>query len=79
MADEKKKTKAEKKLEQEQAEALGAGRTVEKDRLERESAKDDGKPGFDAAGTPSALALEKVGPDGDGEEYAAEKKRHRWG
>jgi len=30
-------------------------------------------------GTPSALALAKVGPDGDGEEYQAEKKKHRWG
>ena len=29
--------------------------------------------------TPSALALAKVGPDGDGEAYAAEKKKHRWG
>lgn len=29
--------------------------------------------------TPSALALAKVGKDGDGEAYAAEKKKHRWG
>jgi len=29
--------------------------------------------------TPSGKALEKVGKDGDGEEYAAEKAKHRWG
>lgn len=29
--------------------------------------------------TPSGKALAKVGPDGDGEEYAKEKKKHRWG
>ena len=29
--------------------------------------------------TPSGLALKKVGVDGDGEEYAKEKARHRWG
>lgn len=29
--------------------------------------------------TPSGLALKKVGPDGDGEEYAKEKAKHRWG
>lgn len=29
--------------------------------------------------TPSALALHKVGPDGDGEAYQAEKRKHRWG
>lgn len=29
--------------------------------------------------TPSGKALQKVGEDGDGEEYAAEKSKHRWG
>lgn len=29
--------------------------------------------------TPSGLALAKVGDGGDGEKYAAEKKKHRWG
>ena len=29
--------------------------------------------------TPSGKALAKVGPDGDGEEYQAEKRKHRWG
>ena len=29
--------------------------------------------------TPSGKALEKVGADGDAEEYAKEKAKHRWG
>lgn len=29
--------------------------------------------------TPSGLALKKVGPGGDGEAYAKEKAKHRWG
>jgi len=29
--------------------------------------------------TPSGLALKKVGDSGDGEAYAEEKKKHRWG
>ncbi len=29
--------------------------------------------------TPSGRGLAKVGPDGDGEEYAKEKAKHRWG
>jgi hypothetical protein len=28
--------------------------------------------------TPSGLALAEVGADGDGEEYAKIKRRHRW-
>jgi len=39
---------------------------------------DDG-PGFAHEDTPSGLALKKVGPDGDGEAYQAEKRKHRWG
>jgi hypothetical protein len=80
----KSKTKAQKqddadaKLAKEQAEALGEGREEAKDRTERTSAKPDKGPGFESA-TPSGLALEKVGPDGDGEAYQAEKKKHRWG
>jgi hypothetical protein len=70
--------KAEAKLAKEQAEDLGAGREEAKDRTERTSAKPDNEPGFESP-TPSALALEKVGPDGDGEAYQAEKKKHRWG
>jgi hypothetical protein len=62
----------------EQAEQLGAGRTKAKDRTERKSAKPDKGPGFESP-TPSALALAKVGPDGDGEAYQAEKAKHRWG
>lgn len=61
-----------------QAKALGAGRKTDKDRTERSSAKPDKSPGFESP-TPSALALDKVGPDGDGEAYAAEKAKHRWG
>jgi hypothetical protein len=72
------KTAVEAKLAKEQAEALGAGREEAKDRTERTSAKPDNEPGFESP-TPSALALEKVGPDGDGEAYQAEKKKHRWG
>jgi hypothetical protein len=92
MASRKKKDEAEKQAEaqakqaelaeapttKEQAEALGAGRTKAKDRTERKSAKPDKGPGFESP-TPSALALEKVGPDGDGEAYQAEKRKHRWG
>jgi hypothetical protein len=62
----------------EQAAQLGEGRTKAKDRTERKSAKRDKGPGFESP-TPSALALEKVGPDGDGEAYQAEKRKHRWG
>ncbi len=29
--------------------------------------------------SPSGRALAKVGLDGDGEEYAKEKAKHRWG
>jgi hypothetical protein len=29
--------------------------------------------------TPSGKALAEVGPDADGEAYAAAKKKHRWG
>ena len=29
--------------------------------------------------TPSGFALAKVGPDGDGDKYAAEKAKKRWG
>ena len=71
--------KAEAKLEKDRADAVGAGREEAKDRPERESAKPDKGPGFDADGSPSALALAKVGEDGVGEAYAAEKKKHRWG
>jgi hypothetical protein len=70
--------KAEAKLAKEQSEDLGAGREEAKDRTERASAKPDNEPGFESP-TPSALALAKVGPDGDGEAYQAEKKKHRWG
>ena len=73
-----KKTKAEEKLEKEQAEALGAGRVEEHDRVDKPAPKQEkGEPV--AQDTPSALALAKVGPDGDGEAYAAEKRKHRWG
>jgi hypothetical protein len=56
----------------------GEGREEAKDRVDKPPAKaEKGEPvGQD---TPSALALAKVGPDGDGEEYAVEKKKHRWG
>jgi hypothetical protein len=62
----------------EQAAQLGEGRNKAKDRTERKSAKPDKSHGFESP-TPSALALEKVGPDGDGEAYQAEKRKHRWG
>lgn len=29
--------------------------------------------------TPSGKALQKVGPNGDPDEYAKEKAKHRWG
>lgn len=69
---------AEAPVTKEQAADLGAGRKTGKDRTERKSAKPDKSPGFESP-TPSALALEKVGPDGDGEAYQAEKRKHRWG
>lgn len=56
----------------------GDGRNEDKDRTERKSAKPDKSSGFSHDDTPSALALEKVGPDGDGEAYQAEKRKHRW-
>lgn len=80
----KRQTKAEKaaaaeaKLQEEQAEAVGAGRETAKDRVDKKPGKPDKGPGFEND-TPSALALEKVGPDGDGEAYQAEKRKHRWG
>lgn len=37
------------------------------------------KPEPEQLETPSGLALAKVGADGDGEEYLAEKRKHRWG
>jgi len=36
-------------------------------------------PEADLPDTPSGLALQAVGPDGDGEEYAKIKAKHRWG
>jgi hypothetical protein len=85
-------TKAEAKLEKEQGEALGAGRSEEKDRTERTPAMSDDGPGFESD-TPSAVALAKVGNlDGEdvkhdgyakanehGEKYQAAKKKQRWG
>lgn len=60
------------------AEHQGEGREKAHDRVDKPAAPaEKGEPpGRD---TPSALALAKVGPDGDGEEYAAEKRKHRWG
>jgi hypothetical protein len=68
----------EPELTKEQAAAPAAGRNKAKDRTERVSAKPDKSHGFESP-TPSALALEKVGPDGDGEAYQTEKAKHRWG
>lgn len=36
-------------------------------------------PAHDYPDSPSGRALAKVGPDGDGEAYAKEKAKHRWG
>ena len=53
------------------------GAKIAADKAKKEA---DKKPEhFGGQDTPSALALAKVGPDGDGEAYAAEKKKHRWG
>jgi hypothetical protein len=68
----------EPELTDEQVAALGEGRTKEKDRVDKKPAKATKGPGFESE-TPSALALEKVGADGDGEAYQAEKRKHRWG
>jgi hypothetical protein len=80
MATRKKKTPEQLAAEEAKAAAAhqGEGREEAKDRVDKPAPKQEkGEPiGRD---TPSALALEKVGPDGDGEEYAAEKKKHRWG
>ena len=64
----------------EQLEEAAAGRSTEKDRFDKKPppAKEAKLKGFDSP-TPSALALEKVGPDGDGEAYQEEKAKHRWG
>lgn len=37
------------------------------------------EPAVEHPDTPSGKALAKVGPGGDGEEYAKEKAKHRWG
>lgn len=55
----------------------GDGRNEDKDRTERVSAEPYDGAGFEND-TPSAKALAKVGPDGDGEAYQAEKRKHRW-
>lgn len=66
--------------EEAEAERQGEGRETAKDRVDKPAAKaEKGAKHFGGQDTPSALALAKVGPDGDGEEYAAEKKKHRWG
>lgn len=76
----KKKTAAQLAAEEEKAavEHQRAGREEAHDRVDKPAPKQEKgvPPGQD---TPSALALAKVGPDGDGEEYAAEKRKHRWG
>ena len=83
----------EPELTDEQRAALGAGRTKEKDRVDKKPAKTDKGHGFESDDTPSALALKKVGNlDGEnvkpadvekanahGEAYQAEKRKHRWG
>ena len=77
---EKKKSEAQVAAAEEKAAAehQGEGREEARDRVDKPAVNQEKgePPGRD---TPSALALEKVGPDGDGEEYAAEKKKHRWG
>jgi hypothetical protein len=83
---------AEAKLEKEQADAIGEGRTEAKDRTERTSAKPVKSPGFESD-TPSGVALAEVGNlDGEdvkhdgyekanahGEKYQAAKTKQRWG
>jgi hypothetical protein len=78
MAETKRKSAEAAKDEKAAAEHQGEGRETAHDRVDKPAPKQEkGEPvGRD---TPSALALEKVGPDGDGEAYAAEKKKHRWG
>jgi hypothetical protein len=80
----------EPELTKAQKAAPSAGRTVEKDRTERSSAKPSKAPGFDSE-TPSAKALAEVGEGPEvkhnnveqvlahGEKYQAAKRKHRWG
>lgn len=84
---------AEAPLTEEQQEAVGAGRETGKDRVDKKPAKESKAKGIESGDTPSALALDKVGDAyGDdwkpkdqaavveqGEAYAAEKAKHRWG
>ena len=71
-----------------QLEQLGEGRSEEKDRMDKKPGKADKGPGFESD-TPSAKALDKVGPPPEdaepeelqahGEAYQEEKRKHRWG
>ena len=49
------------------------------DYADREPEKVVPEKGSDGHDTPSGYALAKVGPDGDGDEYAAVKHGKRWG
>ena len=61
------------------AEHQGEGREEARDRVDKPAPKQAKGEHFGGQDTPSALALAKVGEGGDGEEYLAEKKKHRWG